>query len=122
MNERQLSALRIWHETVTESEKEIDALVEIGFRTESRLCTAINNALEAITSATAQIVGDESGWLEWYWLDYRKSARIAHQVCTICEDCTHQYQAEMIQQSRCDRVRGINWMAYTPKERKKEVA
>ena len=71
MNEQQLSALRIWHETVTESEKEIDALVEIGFAPESRLCTAINNALEALTNATAQIVGDKSGWLDWYWLDCR---------------------------------------------------
>ena len=53
MNEQQLSALRIWHETVTESEKEIDALVEIGFAPESRLCTAINNALEAITQKSA---------------------------------------------------------------------
>ena len=71
MNEKQLSALRIWHEAVTESEKEIDALIEIGFRPESRLFTAINNALEALTAATSQIVGDESGWLDWYWLDCR---------------------------------------------------
>ena len=56
------------------------------------------------------------------WLDYRKSARIAQQVCTICEDCTHQYQAEMIKQDRCDRVHGIEWMAYTSRDRKKEDA
>ena len=71
MNEQQLSALRRWHEAVTVSEKEIDALIEIGFRPEARLFEAINNALEALTNATAQIVGDESGWLDWYWLDCR---------------------------------------------------
>ena len=59
---------------------------------------------------------------EAQWLDYRKSARIARQACTICEDCTHQYQAEMIKQGRCDRVRGIEWMAYTSKARKQEDA
>lgn len=67
MNEQQLSALRIWQEAVTEVEREIDALVEIGFTPESRLCAAINNALEALTNATSQIVGDEYNWLEWYW-------------------------------------------------------
>ena len=56
------------------------------------------------------------------WLEYRKSARIAQQVCTICEDCTHQDQAEMIKQDRCDRVHGIEWMAYTSRDRKKEDA
>ncbi len=59
MNEQQLSALRRWQEAVTEVEREIDALVEIGFTPESRLCAAINNALEALTNATSQIVGDE---------------------------------------------------------------
>lgn len=67
MNDKQLSALHRWHEAVTEGEKEIDALVEIGFRPESVPCAAINNALEAMTSATSQVVGDENNWLEWYW-------------------------------------------------------
>lgn len=59
---------------------------------------------------------------EEQWREYRISACAAKERCTICADCTHKYQAEMIKQSRCDRVRGINWMAYTPKERKKEAA
>ncbi len=75
MDEKQLSALRRWHEAVTEGEKEIDALVGIGFSPESRLCTAINNALEALTSATSQIVGDEYNWLEWYWHECQLGSR-----------------------------------------------
>ena len=71
MNEEQLSAIRRWHEAMIDGEREIEALIEIGFTLESRLCTSITNILGALTNATAQLIGDKGCWLEWYWCDCR---------------------------------------------------
>lgn len=54
---------------------------------------------------------------EEQWRDYVSSARIARERCSICEDCTAKYQAEMLEQGRCDRVHGIEWWPLPRKEK-----
>ena len=69
-NEEKMRILHIWESGISDSEDAFDPLIELlGLQPEGPLCEMVWNAQSALTSMAAASLGDEEGWLAWYWLE-----------------------------------------------------
>lgn len=73
---QKLAALKRWADAIDTGRKHCDALDEaMGLSPESKTRAAFYDLMEALTKATAELVGGTMGNLDWYWMENDMGAR-----------------------------------------------
>lgn len=73
---QKLAALKRWADAIDTGSKHCDALDKaMGLSPESKTRAAFYDLMEALTKATAELVGDTMGNLDWYWMENDMGAR-----------------------------------------------
>jgi hypothetical protein len=73
---QKLAALQRWHDVINNSAEHLNALDKLmGLEPEGGLRTAVHAVQNALTDATAELVGDVGGWLDWHRFDNEMGAR-----------------------------------------------
>ena len=68
--EQKLSALARWQQAIEQSDAAIDPVIKLlQLQPESPICEAVWRLQSALTSMTADIVGDFGDWLGWYAME-----------------------------------------------------
>lgn len=67
---QKLAILKRWADAINTGTEHCDKLDEaMGLSPESKTRAAFYDLMEALTKATAELVGDTMGNLEWHWMD-----------------------------------------------------
>jgi hypothetical protein len=70
MNTEKLKLLELWKYRMLSMDIQTDTLISwMMVSPESPLITAVSRMMESYTMTTALLVGDDSEWLTWYWLE-----------------------------------------------------
>jgi len=71
MNQNEIAAeLNQWKMTIESMDKATDKFHDlVGMNPDSAFFQPIYRMMELYTKAVAKIVGDEDGWLQWFWLE-----------------------------------------------------
>jgi hypothetical protein len=64
-----IDKLEKWQKTIEETDMQIDRLRDFFGCVDCEFLDAMEKLQCDYTKAVAEIVGDDSGWLIWYWLD-----------------------------------------------------
>lgn len=69
-HQRTVAALQRWIDATKAADEHFDALVDImGLEPDGPTLTAVYALQGALTAATADLVGDHTQWLEWFWTE-----------------------------------------------------
>jgi len=100
MNQNEIAAeLNRWKTMIESMEKATDKFhVLVGTCPDSEFFTPIYKMMELYTKAVAKIVGDEDGWLQWFWLE-----------CDMCRKKS--YEAKINSESDFITVRNVRDLA-----------
>ena len=69
-NKQKRKRITHWHSDMTQMQEVLDKCDKvIGLAPQGDLWHACSCMMSALTLTTAELVGDEAEWLEWYWLE-----------------------------------------------------
>lgn len=75
-----LEVLQRWEKAIKQADDHFDALTNLmGIHPEGQTLSAVYAMQDALTKATAELVGDSHEWLVWYWTENDMGAR-GHQA------------------------------------------
>lgn len=65
-----LTQVKAWAAAMGKTDAQLQALGKLtGFAPEAPLPDAVGRLMEAYTAAVSEVLGDETKWLDWFWLE-----------------------------------------------------
>lgn len=71
-----LAILKRWQEAMNHADTHFDQLINLmGLHPEGETLTAVGVLQDALTQTTAELLGDKSEWLIWFWVENDMGAK-----------------------------------------------
>lgn len=87
--DQKLAVLKRWQDAIEQSEATIrPVMAALKVDSESPVCLAVFQLQDELTTATADLVGDRDGWLDWYRSENAMGKRCT-QACAAGQQMRH---------------------------------